>query len=123
MAIKDKFIPDDIPSDADYERYTKWREENEIVYIETVKVKDIKIDKRRSIMIQDFKLPGKYIECSAKLLYERFGDYHPVKSFSDDYELTFYFDGVLNPKIFENSSVIIIKDRKTKKVKVSKQMS
>jgi len=116
MVKIDKFIPADIPSEEDMKRYQDWLNENALVYAADVKVKNISIDKRKSLIIQDLKLPGKYLECSAKFLYENFAEVHPIKLFNDDGMMTLFFDGVLNGKIFERTNIVKISDRVKKKM-------
>lgn len=117
MVKIDKFIPADIPSEEDMKRYQDWLNENAIVYAADVKVKNISIDKRKTLIIQDLKLPGKYLECSAKFLFENFAEVHPIKLFNDEGILTLFFDDVLNPEIFTKQNLVIIKSKSVSKKK------
>ena len=114
MATKGKFIPADVPSREDMESFFDWMKENTIEYADNVKVKDIVIDKRKTIVIQDLKLPNKFLECPVKYMYEKFSEVHPIKLWNDDGLLTLYFDGVLDPEFFKKSNYIILRTRKTK---------
>ena len=122
MAKKD-FIPADIPSREDYEEFMKSLDDNATRFPEDFTVKDLKIDKRRTITICDIQLPGKYLYCPVKLMIEKLPNAHPVKLWDEVGMFTIFFDGALDPKWFEKSNVVIVRLKRESKPKNWKMMS
>ena len=123
MAKKDDFILSEIPTQEDYEQFMKSLDDNAILFPEDFTVKDLKIDKRRTITICDTQLPVKYLYCLVKLMIEKLPNAHPVKLWNEVSMLTIFFDGELDPKWFEKSNVVVIRMKRESKRKNWKMMS